>query len=116
MIMESVKSLGVSLPITLVQKIDQCRGDVPRSKFILRFLEKGFEIFDNKPRPESNSAQNLKKYQESLDKITKTKNNALRKGTEINNIKKQIRIKSEIEATSNSPIPCPKREFLATDL
>lgn len=34
---------GVSLPIEIVVKIDKDRGDIPRSKFILRILEKYYE-------------------------------------------------------------------------
>ena len=45
-----VKIVSVSLPIKLVQKIDDSRGDVSRSKFVHRLLEKGFEMFGNESR------------------------------------------------------------------
>jgi metal-responsive CopG/Arc/MetJ family transcriptional regulator len=32
--------LSINLPETIVKKIDKERGDVPRSRFILRLLEK----------------------------------------------------------------------------
>jgi metal-responsive CopG/Arc/MetJ family transcriptional regulator len=31
--------LGITLPISLLHKIDNMRGDVPRSKFIRRAIE-----------------------------------------------------------------------------
>jgi hypothetical protein len=34
------KPTGFSLPIELVDRIDRERGDIPRSKFVLRLLEK----------------------------------------------------------------------------
>jgi metal-responsive CopG/Arc/MetJ family transcriptional regulator len=33
---EKTEKLGITLPIKLLQKIDEIRGDVPRSKFIRR--------------------------------------------------------------------------------
>jgi len=33
---------GISLPSDLIQKIDALRGDIPRSRFILRVLEKTY--------------------------------------------------------------------------
>jgi hypothetical protein len=40
--MERTKSVpvGISLPTKLIQKIDTERKDVPRSKYILRLIEK----------------------------------------------------------------------------
>jgi hypothetical protein len=40
--MERTKSipLGISLPTKLIEKIDTERKDVPRSKYILRLIEK----------------------------------------------------------------------------
>jgi metal-responsive CopG/Arc/MetJ family transcriptional regulator len=32
--------LGITLPKSMIQKIDQRRGDIPRSRFIRRALEK----------------------------------------------------------------------------
>ncbi len=110
---ESVRIVSISLPNRLVKKIDHYRKDVSRSKFVHRLLEKGFE-YGNESRSDSHKPRNLEKQQESFDKVTKAKTNALGKGTEIHNIKKQIRTKSGIESTCNRPIPCLKREFLAT--
>ncbi len=31
--------VGMSLPTTIIEKIDQERGDIPRSKYVLRILE-----------------------------------------------------------------------------
>jgi metal-responsive CopG/Arc/MetJ family transcriptional regulator len=36
---EKTEKLGITLPIKLLQKIDEIRGDVPRSKFIRRAIE-----------------------------------------------------------------------------
>jgi metal-responsive CopG/Arc/MetJ family transcriptional regulator len=36
---EKTEKLGITLPISLLQKIDKIRGDVPRSKFIRRAIE-----------------------------------------------------------------------------
>jgi len=96
-IMESVQTVSVSLPIALVQKIETCRKDISRSRFVHRLLEKGFELHDSEPKPRSNPTRNSKKHQKSFDKAPKAKNNALRKGTE-------SQIKSKIEyANSTSP-------------
>jgi hypothetical protein len=32
-------SAGLSLPLDMIERIDASRGDVPRSKFLLRILE-----------------------------------------------------------------------------
>jgi metal-responsive CopG/Arc/MetJ family transcriptional regulator len=36
---DRTEKLGITLPITLLHKIDNTRGDIPRSKFIRRALE-----------------------------------------------------------------------------
>lgn len=78
--MEFVRIVSISLPIKLVQKIDNCREDVPRSKFMHRLLEKGFEMFGN-PRPDSIKPQNIgKTAQTSSDhKLADVKQTDLRK-------------------------------------
>jgi metal-responsive CopG/Arc/MetJ family transcriptional regulator len=38
--MQEVRNLGLTLPSDLVKKIDRIRGDVPRSRFIRRLIEK----------------------------------------------------------------------------
>ena len=47
----------------------------------------------------------------SFGEVPRVKNNALRKGTEKNNVlRNNIRIKSEIGTTTNSPISCLNRD------
>jgi metal-responsive CopG/Arc/MetJ family transcriptional regulator len=36
---EKTEKLGITLPVKLLQKIDNIRGDIPRSKFIRRAVE-----------------------------------------------------------------------------
>ena len=36
---DKTEKLGITLPISLLQKIDSVRGDVPRSKLIRRAIE-----------------------------------------------------------------------------
>jgi len=38
---------GISLPIELMQKIDQERGDIPRSKFIFRLIQSAYLVNQN---------------------------------------------------------------------
>jgi hypothetical protein len=33
-------SVGVSMPTDILHTIDECRGDITRSRFVLRILEK----------------------------------------------------------------------------
>jgi metal-responsive CopG/Arc/MetJ family transcriptional regulator len=42
--MENVTTISVSLPKTIVSEIDSNRGDVSRSKFVLRLIESKFQI------------------------------------------------------------------------
>ena len=37
--MTKVYSVGISLPIEIISKIDAERGDIPRSRYILRVLQ-----------------------------------------------------------------------------
>lgn len=41
--MPKTKAVGISLPIELLQKIDQMRGKVPRSVFIRDLIEEAME-------------------------------------------------------------------------
>jgi len=41
--MSNQKIVGISFPKTLLQELDQVRGDIPRSTYIQRMLEKQFE-------------------------------------------------------------------------
>jgi metal-responsive CopG/Arc/MetJ family transcriptional regulator len=36
---DKTEKLGITLPVKLLQKIDNQRGDIPRSKFIRRAVE-----------------------------------------------------------------------------
>lgn len=38
-----ITSISLTIPLELLKKIDGRRGDVPRSKFILRLLESGLK-------------------------------------------------------------------------
>jgi hypothetical protein len=48
--MKSCISTGLSLPVGLMRKIDLERGDVPRSKYLLRILERMYpnELYQGK--------------------------------------------------------------------
>jgi hypothetical protein len=37
------KSTGLSLPAELLRKIDSERGDIPRSRFLLRIIERAYK-------------------------------------------------------------------------
>ena len=41
--MQSSIGIGISLPTEFMEKIDTDRGDVPRSRYVLRILEKQYE-------------------------------------------------------------------------
>lgn len=50
---KSVTSIGISIPTDMLKDIDEKRGDVTRSRFILRILEKHYNMKnDEKPREE----------------------------------------------------------------
>jgi hypothetical protein len=40
--MQKCKSTGLSLPRELMLKIDRDRGDIPRSRFLLRIIEEAY--------------------------------------------------------------------------
>jgi metal-responsive CopG/Arc/MetJ family transcriptional regulator len=52
--LDTTVKLGITLPKSTIQKIDQKRGDIPRSRFIRRAVEsylgrsKGTDSIDNK--------------------------------------------------------------------
>jgi metal-responsive CopG/Arc/MetJ family transcriptional regulator len=48
--MDMTVKLGITLPKSMIQKIDQKRGDIPRSRYIRRAIEKylGSKDIDNK--------------------------------------------------------------------
>ncbi|MGH9995138.1 MAG: hypothetical protein ACRD4J_07875 [Nitrososphaeraceae archaeon] len=41
--MQKCKSTGLSLPTELMSRIDRERGDIPRSRFLLRIIEEAYE-------------------------------------------------------------------------
>jgi hypothetical protein len=47
-------SAGISLPVQLMQKIDSERGDIPRSRFIFRLLEKIYDASKDRECCEKN--------------------------------------------------------------
>ena len=59
--MYSRTNFGISLPTELVKKIDTERGDVPRSKYLLRILEKIYDTVceSNREEIERTKDQNL---------------------------------------------------------
>jgi hypothetical protein len=40
--MKRFTATGLSLPVRLMQEIDKNRGDIPRSRYLLRVLEKQY--------------------------------------------------------------------------
>jgi metal-responsive CopG/Arc/MetJ family transcriptional regulator len=46
-------SVGISIPQEILKKIDAKRGDIPRSKFVLRMLEKVY-VLDEKVKLNEN--------------------------------------------------------------
>jgi hypothetical protein len=42
--MQRTKGIGISLPKEFMKRIDGERGDIPRSKYVLRILEKQYTI------------------------------------------------------------------------
>lgn len=43
---------GISLPKDVLRKIDSMRGDIPRSKYLLRILEKYVKYNNNQDSPD----------------------------------------------------------------
>jgi hypothetical protein len=41
---------GVSFPREIVHKIDKDRGDIPRSRFLLRLIETAYAISENQEK------------------------------------------------------------------
>jgi hypothetical protein len=46
-IMQSTIAVGISLPKEIITKIDSERGDIPRSRYLLRLLEKMYKSNKN---------------------------------------------------------------------
>ena len=45
--MQSTIAVGISLPKEIITKIDSERGDIPRSRYLLRLLEKMYKSNKN---------------------------------------------------------------------
>jgi len=41
--MDNVLTVAISLPKEMVERIDEDRGDITRSRYILRMIEKAYE-------------------------------------------------------------------------
>jgi hypothetical protein len=46
-LLQSTFTVGISFPKNLIEKIDSDRGDVSRSKFIVRALEKAYGLSED---------------------------------------------------------------------
>jgi hypothetical protein len=46
-------AVGISLPKTIMEKIDRDRGDISRSRYLLRILEKRYLIERKSESPDS---------------------------------------------------------------
>jgi metal-responsive CopG/Arc/MetJ family transcriptional regulator len=42
--LDRTEKLGITLPISLLQEIDNKRGDIPRSKYIRRAIERYLKV------------------------------------------------------------------------
>jgi len=42
--MKNAKTIGISFPRQIIEKIEHDRGDVPRSRFIWKMLEKELKL------------------------------------------------------------------------
>jgi hypothetical protein len=51
--------LGISLPRQIITRIDAERGDIPRSKYVLRVLERGHELKCMHCREKKDSQESL---------------------------------------------------------
>jgi hypothetical protein len=52
--MRKTVTSGVSLPSELIHRIDKDRGDIPRSKYLLRILQKSYDSQANQKEEEEN--------------------------------------------------------------
>lgn len=43
-IVNTVTPVGITFPIELLERIDKERGEIPRTKYVLRILEKHYEM------------------------------------------------------------------------
>lgn len=59
--MQNFISVGISLPREIVDKIDNERGDISRSKFVFRLLERLYSASYDKNKASANSSSNNKR-------------------------------------------------------
>ena len=71
--MQKTVGVGISLPKNVISKIDEERGDISRSRYLLRLLEKGHE---------GNNKQNI--GVEISNRIKKPLQTDTRVGTSVN--------------------------------
>jgi metal-responsive CopG/Arc/MetJ family transcriptional regulator len=57
--MENNKTISLSIPKSIIEEIDTSRGDISRSKFILRLMESKFQ--DNSTKEAQNNIESLQK-------------------------------------------------------
>ena len=70
--MSTIYRIGLSISKLIVEKVDNDRGDIPRSRFIERILKKYYQIqqesTENKNRNKKNiSSSNLKTAVKQID-------------------------------------------------
>ena len=69
--MNTIDRIGLSISKLIVEKIDNDRGDIPRSRFIEKILKKYYQIQEpakNKNRNKKNiSSSNLKTAAKQID-------------------------------------------------
>jgi len=66
--MTTSKPIGISLPKDIIKKIDIERQDIPRSKYLLRIIEKLYQKKETKKTNDSLDSSSLK--QVSSESIT----------------------------------------------
>ena len=58
--MTTSKPIGISLPKEIIKKIDIERQDIPRSKYLLRIIEKLYQKKETKSNNDSLDSSSLK--------------------------------------------------------
>jgi len=73
--MTKVNPVGISLPAEIISKIDSERGDIPRSRYILRVLQDSHSKrrkLKEEGRRSSTAIKNNNNSQDSLDRRIET--------------------------------------------
>jgi hypothetical protein len=70
--MTKVNSVGISLPAEIISKIDAERGDVPRSRYILRVLQDTKRRKLKEERSRNTTTKNINNSQDSPDRGIET--------------------------------------------